>query len=209
MGNSHSTESLRDADTPLPGFGPPRRCRNDPSKTYSGLEPSPKGFGFCAHSEEEGMERKGRDSMTWTVKGSGKSKKWVSKGGPGIEEMLYNMQQGDFYVVRKDGYFRVAREEILLNADLKKYDDDPSVLAILTSCMSSDCVIRIRGLIDKQQKKGGKLSGLSRQKKADAIMKDYRYYFEHSPERLDMNTIWLMRNKGKRKWDTVQKMYMT
>ena len=29
-------------------------CKNDPKKTYKGNEPSPKGFGYCAHSEKIG-----------------------------------------------------------------------------------------------------------------------------------------------------------
>ena len=27
-------------------------CKNDPSKKYTGNEPSPKGFGYCAHAEK-------------------------------------------------------------------------------------------------------------------------------------------------------------
>lgn len=28
-------------------------CKNDPKKNYKGDEPSPKGLGYCAHSEKE------------------------------------------------------------------------------------------------------------------------------------------------------------
>ena len=28
------------------------KCKNDPKRNYKGNEPSPKGFGYCAHSEK-------------------------------------------------------------------------------------------------------------------------------------------------------------
>ena len=43
------------------------QCKNDPKKTYKGTEPSPKGLGYCAHSEKLGKERKGLDGNTWIV----------------------------------------------------------------------------------------------------------------------------------------------
>ena len=29
-----------------------KKCKNDPNSFYIGTEPSPKGFGWCAHSEK-------------------------------------------------------------------------------------------------------------------------------------------------------------
>jgi hypothetical protein len=43
-------------------------CKNDPSRTYSGTEPSPKGLGYCAHASPEGSTRKGKDGRQWTVR---------------------------------------------------------------------------------------------------------------------------------------------
>jgi hypothetical protein len=43
------------------------RCKNDPSATFSGDEPSPKGLGYCAHAERLGAARKGRDGGAWIV----------------------------------------------------------------------------------------------------------------------------------------------
>lgn len=43
------------------------KCKNDPTRTYTGTEPSPKGLGWCAHAEETGNTRKGRDGALWTV----------------------------------------------------------------------------------------------------------------------------------------------
>ena len=42
-------------------------CKNDPKKSYKGTEPSPKGFGYCAHGEKLGKVRKGKDGDKWKV----------------------------------------------------------------------------------------------------------------------------------------------
>ena len=43
-------------------------CKNDPKKKYKGDEPSPKGLGYCAHAEKEGIKKKGKDGNMWEVK---------------------------------------------------------------------------------------------------------------------------------------------
>ena len=57
------------------------KCINDSTKTYKGNEPSPKGLGFCAHAEPEGMTRQDKNGTLWIVKqyvnGSKKTKRWV------------------------------------------------------------------------------------------------------------------------------------
>ena len=54
------------------------QCRNDPARKYTGNEPSPKGFGWCAHSEKEGKVRKGKDGNKWVVKRvSSGSLRWI------------------------------------------------------------------------------------------------------------------------------------
>ena len=55
-----------------------RSCNCDDSRYYKGNEPSPKGFGWCAHSEKIGTEKEGRDGSIWRVKQIGNgSKRWV------------------------------------------------------------------------------------------------------------------------------------
>ena len=44
------------------------KCKNDPTKSYKGNEPSPKGLGLCAHAEKEGVIKKGKDKHNWIVK---------------------------------------------------------------------------------------------------------------------------------------------
>jgi hypothetical protein len=56
------------------------KCKNDPTKSYKGDEPSPKGLGYCAHSEEINKVRKGKDGNTWKIKTTIKGvKKWVKE----------------------------------------------------------------------------------------------------------------------------------
>lgn len=53
------------------------KCKNDPTRSYKGTEPSPKGFGYCAHTEKLGKKRKGKDGNIWIVKETIKgSKRW-------------------------------------------------------------------------------------------------------------------------------------
>ena len=42
-------------------------CKNDSTRTYKGTEPSPKGYGYCAHAEKVGAQRQGRDKLGWHV----------------------------------------------------------------------------------------------------------------------------------------------
>jgi len=54
------------------------KCKNDPTRKYKGTEPSPKGLGYCAHSDKVGKERKGKDGNKWIVKEiKNGSKRWM------------------------------------------------------------------------------------------------------------------------------------
>jgi hypothetical protein len=56
------------------------KCKNDSTKSYKGDEPSPKGLGYCAHSEEIGKVRKGKDGNMWEIKTTIKGiKRWVKR----------------------------------------------------------------------------------------------------------------------------------
>ena len=43
------------------------KCIDDPSRSFTGKEPSPKGRGHCAHTRDVGSSAKGRDGKMWTV----------------------------------------------------------------------------------------------------------------------------------------------
>ena len=54
------------------------KCKNDSKKSYKGTEPSPKGFGYCAHPEKVDKVKKGKDGNKWIIKKNIKGiKRWV------------------------------------------------------------------------------------------------------------------------------------
>ena len=53
------------------------KCKNDPKRTYKGTEPTPKGLGYCAHSEKVGKKMKGKDGNQWIITETKKGiKRW-------------------------------------------------------------------------------------------------------------------------------------
>ena len=59
------------------------RCINDKSKSYTGNEPSPKGFGYCAHAEKLYSVRNGTDGYQYVViKTKACVKRWVKLSIP-------------------------------------------------------------------------------------------------------------------------------
>ena len=60
------------------------KCIGDPSRSYKGTEPSPKGLGYCAHTHSVGTTKTGNDGNTWTVETTYRgTKRWVKKSGSG------------------------------------------------------------------------------------------------------------------------------
>lgn len=54
------------------------KCLNDPTRNYTGNEPSPKGLGYCAHNQKIGLIKKGKDGNNWEVKKiQNGGKRWV------------------------------------------------------------------------------------------------------------------------------------
>jgi len=54
------------------------RCINDKKTIYIGTEPSPKGFGYCAHAEKINTIKKGKDGNIWIVKKNNSGiKRWM------------------------------------------------------------------------------------------------------------------------------------
>jgi hypothetical protein len=53
-------------------------CKKDSKSSYKGNEPSPKGLGYCAHSENVDTKMKGKDGNMWIIKKTSTgSKRWV------------------------------------------------------------------------------------------------------------------------------------
>ena len=60
------------------------KCIDDPSRSYTGKEPSPKGLGYCAHTHSVGTTKTGNDGNKWTVETTYRgTKRWVKKSGSG------------------------------------------------------------------------------------------------------------------------------
>ena len=56
------------------------KCIDDPSRSYKGNEPSPKGLGYCSHTQAVGTSKTGNDGNIWTVETTYKgTKRWVKK----------------------------------------------------------------------------------------------------------------------------------
>ena len=54
------------------------KCIKDETKSYKGDEPSPKGLGYCAHSEDIGTIKTGRDGNEWIISKTSKNvKRWI------------------------------------------------------------------------------------------------------------------------------------
>jgi hypothetical protein len=69
-------------------------CKNDPKKKYKGTEPSPKGLGYCAHSEEIGTIRLGRDNKKWIITTTSKGiKRWIIHKNN--EQKRWNVYNGE------------------------------------------------------------------------------------------------------------------
>lgn len=59
------------------------KCKNDPSRSYTGGEPSPKGRGYCAHAVAPGVMADGKDGRSWVVKlDKNGVKSWKAADGP-------------------------------------------------------------------------------------------------------------------------------
>ena len=81
------------------------KCINDPKKSYKGTEPSPKGLGYCAHSEKIGSEKKGRDCRKyprWVWKRTSWLFAWQKRFQPGndqaveiqVDQLKYGEEKG-------------------------------------------------------------------------------------------------------------------
>ena len=75
------------------------KCLNDLKKTYTGKEPSPKGFGYSASAESIGKSMKGKDGNIWIVTETTTCKKWMkskTEKNTNIEIDFDNLSE-DFY----------------------------------------------------------------------------------------------------------------
>ena len=108
------------------------KCKNDPTRSYKGTEPSPKGLGYCAHGMKEGDKKKGKDGNMWIIKKiKNGSLRWIkdtSKSNNKLKgykkfypEQVY--QNGPYMVKynNKEAYIYKCDNNDKFNKLLKKY----------------------------------------------------------------------------------------
>ena len=123
-------------------------CKNNLKKSYTGNEPSPKGLGFCASGEKNGVEMKGKDGNMW-IKSNGK---WVKKSDDKklLFKKLYNwwrkLANGNIIIIYKDNSSKLIKSTMKTSKAqstdiLKKWEEfnnDTDIKAIIWSAQSTD-----------------------------------------------------------------------
>ena len=177
-------------------------CNNDASRSYSGLEPSPKGAGFCAHAEEVGSIRTGKDGGQWIVASQGKHKRWVPHNPTrSLLEAKLNpwwqkLAEGGAMVVKANGaHAMIGSSKVTRAAQIKDRrtqweaaaaDDD--VVAIVWSPMSRDALEHFVNFVCKRP---GDASKMARGDAVAMLAKSHATYFVR--ERLYTNKDHLLR----------------
>lgn len=103
------------------------KCKNDPSRTYKGTEPSPKGLGFCAHGMKEGAIKKGKDGNKWIIKKvKNGSKRWIKvsdKVKPQKIDKKVKKKQGKQGLLEKTGKMYTLNKELIEGFVVEKNPD--------------------------------------------------------------------------------------
>jgi hypothetical protein len=153
-------------------------CKNNPKKTYTGLEPSPKGLGYCASGEKEGTEMKGKDGNMW-VKKNGKWVKQMDK----LYKWWLKLSQGNLIAIYKDGKHKLITSQKkthkAFSKDIfekwKELDANNDVKCIIWSAQSVDIIQSfVEYLIKKLSKK--KLQDILSDI-PEYLLKNYKKYF--------------------------------
>ena len=161
-------------------------CKNNPKRTYTGKEPSPKGLGYCASGEKEGKLMKGKDGNLW-IKTNGK---WIKKNTEHkLFKKLYNfwkpLAQGNLIIIYKDGTNKLIKSSMKTpKAQMKnikekwlEFYEDNNVKGIIWSAQSVDIIqLFIKYLIKKTPK--NKLEELLNMKSIPSyLLENYKKYF--------------------------------
>ena len=110
------------------------KCLNDPSKTYRGNEPSPKGLGYCAHGEDIGCIKKGLNENQWiVVELSNGTKRWKNTGNIAVDNSINKVEI-------KDNYYHLGELRALRISDhhIKSLDSRHPALFIANSLYLKD-----------------------------------------------------------------------
>jgi len=139
-------------------------CKNNLKKSYTGNEPSPKGLGFCASGEKNGVEMKGKDGNMWIKSND----KWVKKSDDKklLFKKLYNwwekLANGNIIIIYKDNSSKLIKstmkttkaQSIDILKKWEEFNNDTDVKAIIWSAQSTDVLdFFIEYLIKKSKNK--------------------------------------------------------
>ena len=96
-------------------------CKNDIKRTYKGIEPSPKGLGYCSYKEDIGKVMKGKDGNNWIVI---QTKNGLKNFFKNIKKLNYksksfNIDNINYYVYKDDENF----EKNFYKDELKELND--------------------------------------------------------------------------------------
>jgi hypothetical protein len=171
-------------------------CKNNPKRSYTGKEPSPKGLGYCASGEKEGTIMEGKDGNLW-LKSNGK---WIKKGNrensenienikKELHKKLYNwwssLSEGNIIIIYKDGSHELIKSSMKTHKAQAKnitekwieFDKDNNVKAIIWSSMSVDIIQSFIDYLIKKSSKN-KLSELLKMKDLPSyLLENYKKYF--------------------------------
>ena len=164
-------------------------CKNNPKKTYLGVEPSPKGLGFCASGEKEGTEMKGKDGNMWVKKNG----KWIINRKEYYYKKLLDklrkwwqpLSQGNIIAIYKDGKCALITSKMKthkaqskdISEKWKESDNNNDVKAIIWSAQSADAIQSfVEYLIKKSTVK--KLEDFIKMKNLpEYLLENYKKYF--------------------------------
>jgi hypothetical protein len=171
-------------------------CKNNPKRTYTGKEPSPKGLGYCASGEKEGTIKKGKDGNTW-IKEKGR---WIKLEDDEeiiqhkLEKKLYDwwseLSGGNIIVIYKNGKNKLIKSKYKTikakNDDIWnkwiEFDKDTNVKAIIWSAQSQDVIYGFINFLIKKTPKNKLKKMLKIKNLPSYLLKNYKKYFEESKE---------------------------
>ena len=96
------------------------KCKNDPTRSFKGTEPSPKGLGWCAHSMKVCVVKKGKDGNKWVIKQvKNGSKRWmkIKKEDMKIKKIKKNKKKD---IILSGSYSGVTKYKKMKNFDIIK-----------------------------------------------------------------------------------------
>ena len=169
-------------------------CKNDPNRKYKGIEPSPKGLGFCAHSEKVGAVKKGKDGNKWEVRQvKNGSKRWMKiNNKKNIQKDLFKklykwwlkLSIGGLLIIYKNDKYKNIKSNKTLSAQTKdiknkhiELGNNKDIKAIIWSNQSYETLENFTNYLVYKTSKKEFNNILNSKKLIDYLIKNYKKYF--------------------------------